>query len=123
MEMGLWHKFTGTSGGRLEAAGVRPGDIPIETHGGLWAFYGALLKSQSGDTGEFHVIRASEWHKRSRRRTIRLAPTSSGPTTARSGRRSAPPLMLSVRQSNECLDQANRHEPIRAEARPHWRPI
>src|SRR6266516_866576 len=28
-----------------------------------------------------------------------------------------------TRQSNEFLDQANRHEPIRAEARPHWRPI
>jgi len=63
VEMGLWHKFTRTPGGRLEAAGVRPGDIPIETHGGLWAFCGALLKSQSGDTGEFHVITASEWHE------------------------------------------------------------
>lgn len=38
MEMGLWDKSTRTPGGRLEAAGVWPGDIPIETHGGLWAF-------------------------------------------------------------------------------------
>jgi hypothetical protein len=97
VEMGLWHKFTRTPGGRLETAGVRPGDIPIETPGGLWACYGALLKSQSGGTGEFHVMTASEWHEWLRRRTIRLAPASSGPTTACSGRRSAPPLMLSVR--------------------------
>lgn len=31
MEMDLWHKFTRTPGGRLEAAGVRRGDISIET--------------------------------------------------------------------------------------------
>jgi hypothetical protein len=62
MEMDLWHKFAGRPGGRLEDPGVWPGDIPIETHGGLWAFYGALLKSQSGDSGEFHVITASESH-------------------------------------------------------------
>ena len=88
MEMGLWDKFTRTPEGCLEAAGVRPGDIPIETHGRLWVFYGALLKSQSGDTGEFHVITASEWHEWSRRRTIRLASASSGPTIACGGRHS-----------------------------------
>ena len=43
MEVGLWHKFTRTPGGRLEAAVVRPGDIPIETHSGLYGF-GARLR-------------------------------------------------------------------------------
>src|SRR5690348_16942669 len=28
-----------------------------------------------------------------------------------------------VGQPDEFLEQANRHEPIRAEVRPHWRPI
>jgi hypothetical protein len=46
--MGLWHKFTRTPGGRLEAAGVRRGDIPIETHGGLWAFYGLRIAAGVG---------------------------------------------------------------------------
>ncbi len=45
--MGLWNKFTRTPGRHLAAAGVRPVDIPIETHGSRWAFYGALLNSQS----------------------------------------------------------------------------
>ena len=108
MEMGLWHKFTRTPGGRLEAAGVWPGDIPIETNGGLWAFYGALLKSQSGDTGDFHATTASEWHEWSRRRTRRLAPASSGPTTACSGRRCAPPLMLSVDMTSSVKTRAER---------------
>jgi len=62
VEMDLWHKFARRPGGRLEAPGVWPGDIPIETHRGLWPFYGVLLKSQSGDIGGFHVITASESH-------------------------------------------------------------
>ena len=42
--MDLWCKFTRTPGGRLEAAGVWPGDIPMDTRGGRWAFYEALVK-------------------------------------------------------------------------------
>ena len=45
MEMDLWHKFTRPPEGRLKAAGVRPGDIPIGTHGRLWVFYGQGAKS------------------------------------------------------------------------------
>lgn len=50
-----------TPGGRLATAGVRPGDIPVEYHGGLWAFYGALRAAEAGRTGEFMVISESDW--------------------------------------------------------------
>jgi hypothetical protein len=92
VEMGLWDKFTRTPEERLEAAGVRPGDIPIETHGRLWVFYGALLKSQSGDT----VRRLDHSCHSDAVMTWNSPPASSGPTHSISGRRSAPPLMLSV---------------------------
>lgn len=61
-------------GGRLARAGARSGDIPVEYHGGLWAFYGALQEASAGREGHFDVLAHSDWPDRDKRRKIVIAP-------------------------------------------------
>jgi hypothetical protein len=76
-------------GGVLAQSGVRPGDVPIAHHGGLWEFYGALQDSRSGQPADFTVIALAEWRDEPQKRRIvlpALEPASSsnragGPTT------------------------------------------
>jgi hypothetical protein len=67
--------------GRLAHAGARPGDIPIEYHGGLWAFYGALEEARAGREGHFDVVSHSDWPDWHKRRKLKIGPV--GETTAR----------------------------------------
>ena len=62
-----------TPGGRLEQAGVRSGDVPVDYHQGLVVFYVALRDVSEGKSGEFMVVSKDEppWDKR---RTIKLSP-------------------------------------------------
>src|SRR5262245_15194126 len=61
-------------GGKLALAGAKPGDIPVHRHGGIWAFYGALLEASKGREGHFDVLAPSEWSKWDKRRTVVLTP-------------------------------------------------
>ncbi len=60
--------------GKLAHAGARPGDIPVEYHGGLWAFYGALSEAQDGREGHFDVVAHSDWHDWDKRHKITVPP-------------------------------------------------
>jgi len=62
------------SGGVMARAGVKAGDIPVEYHGGVGAFYYALQQFDSGDRGEFDVLAQSDWQDWSKRRRIVLLP-------------------------------------------------
>jgi membrane-associated protease RseP (regulator of RpoE activity) len=66
-------------GGRLALAGAKSGDIPVEYHGGIWAFYGALLKASSGSEAAFDVLAHSEWPDWDKRRKIVLTPEQAPP--------------------------------------------
>lgn len=76
-------------GGILALSGVRPGDVPIAHHGGLWSFHGALQDSRSGREAEFTVIALAEWRDASQKRRIMLpalkaassSAAAAGPTT------------------------------------------
>ena len=61
-----------TPGGVLDNAGVGVGDIPIDNHGGMVAFYAALSEASQGSPAEFEVVSREDpsWE---RRRTIRLS--------------------------------------------------
>jgi len=61
-------------GGRLAKAGARSGDIPVDYHGGLWAFHAALQDSTNGREGRFDVLAISDWPERSKLRNIILPP-------------------------------------------------
>lgn len=61
-------------GGRLAVGGANSGDIPVQRHGGLWAFYGALLEASSGREGHFDVLSQSDWHDWDKRRKVVLTP-------------------------------------------------
>lgn len=63
-----------TPGGALHRAGVRSGDMPVEYHGGLWAFYGALQAAAAGQPAEFMVIAKGDWGQWDKRRRIALPP-------------------------------------------------
>jgi hypothetical protein len=60
--------------GKLARAGARAGDIPIEYHGGLWAFYGALEEARAGREGHFDVLAQSDWPDWDKRRKLVLPP-------------------------------------------------
>lgn len=60
--------------GKLARAGARSGDIPVEYHGGLWAFYGALEAARAGREGHFDVVAHSDWGDWDKRRKLVLAP-------------------------------------------------
>jgi hypothetical protein len=62
------------TGGVLAGAGVKPGDIPVEYHGGVGAFYSALQDFDSGESGQFDVLAQSDWQDWSKRRRIVLVP-------------------------------------------------
>jgi hypothetical protein len=61
-------------GGRLARAGARPGDIPVEYHGGVWAFWGALYEASAGRQGHFDVVSRSDWHDWDKRRRLVVEP-------------------------------------------------
>jgi hypothetical protein len=60
--------------GKLALAGAKSGDIPVEYHGGIWAFYGALQKASSGREAHFDVLAHSDWPDWDKRRKIVLLP-------------------------------------------------
>ena len=64
--------------GKLARAGAKPGDIPVEYHGGLWAFYGALEGATAGREGHFDVIAHSDWPDWSNRRKLVIPPDFEG---------------------------------------------
>jgi hypothetical protein len=66
-------------GGRLGRAGAISGDIPVEHHGGLWAFYAALQDANTGKAGEFGVINQADWLDWSKRRKIVTFPNGQEP--------------------------------------------
>ena len=61
-----------TPGGILDSAGLRTGDIPIDYHDGVGAFYAALCDAAQGKPAEFVVVSRDEpsWE---RRRSIRVS--------------------------------------------------
>ena len=62
-------------GGRLDRAGVKAGDIPVEYHDGMMSFYYALKAAAAGEESTFTVV--SDWRDypdRELRRRITLAP-------------------------------------------------
>ena len=63
-------------GGRLDRAGVKAGDIPVEYHGGMWSFYYALEDAAEGREGRFTVVSdIREWERdRQLARPITVAP-------------------------------------------------
>ena len=63
-------------GGRLDRAGVKAGDIPVEHHGGMWSFYYALEEAAEGREGRFKVVSdLRDWYQdRERARVIKLFP-------------------------------------------------
>ena len=61
-------------GGIMARAGVRAGDIPVEYHGGLWAFYSAVQDRESGKQGHFDVLAQADWSDWSKRQRIVLVP-------------------------------------------------
>jgi len=63
-----------TPDGRLGRAGARAGDIPVEYHGGLWAFYGALEQARDGHEGHFDVLAHSDWGDWDKRRRVVVPP-------------------------------------------------
>ena len=63
-----------TPGGLLDRAGFRPGDIPVDHHGGETAFCGALQHATEGGQPSVSVINAGEWSAgHHARRTLRLS--------------------------------------------------
>jgi hypothetical protein len=55
-------------GGVLERAGFRPGDVPVEYHGGESAFCGALQEAEDGgDYRKVDVINLDDWDRRAKR--------------------------------------------------------
>lgn len=62
-----------TPGGILDGAGLRPGDIPVDYHNGVVAFYVALCEATRGNPAEFEVVSRDDpsWESR---RSIRLPP-------------------------------------------------
>jgi hypothetical protein len=62
------------SGGVMGRAGVKAGDIPIDYHSGVGAFYHAVQEFDAGVRGEFDVLAQPEWRDWSRRRRIVLVP-------------------------------------------------
>jgi hypothetical protein len=60
--------------GRLGRSGAISGDIPVEHHGGLWAFYSALQKASMGEAGHFSVINQADWPDWGKSREIVAAP-------------------------------------------------
>jgi membrane-associated protease RseP (regulator of RpoE activity) len=63
-------------GGPLALAGVKPGDIPVEYHGGVMAFLGALQQASGGHEGHFEVTSNLEsWFRTHEGRRIVLATT------------------------------------------------
>jgi hypothetical protein len=63
-----------TPDGPLGRAGAKAGDIPVEYHGGMRAFYGALQRARLGEEDRFDVLAREEWPERSKRREIILGP-------------------------------------------------
>jgi hypothetical protein len=63
-------------GGRLDRAGAKAGDIPVDYHlDGALSFYYALKAASQGEEGSFTVVRDwRDYPDRERRREIRLAP-------------------------------------------------
>jgi hypothetical protein len=72
-------------GGILEQSGVRPGDVPIAHHGGLWDFFGALQEAQSGQPSEFTVVALAEWRHSRQARRIKLPALGTAPSSERAG--------------------------------------
>jgi hypothetical protein len=60
--------------GKLARAGARPGDIPVEYHAGLLAFYGALEEATAGREGRFDVLAHSDWPDWGMRRKLVIPP-------------------------------------------------
>jgi hypothetical protein len=50
-----------TPNGALSSAGIMPGDIPVEYHGGLEAFCGALQSAEEGTSTQLAVINVRDW--------------------------------------------------------------
>jgi S1-C subfamily serine protease len=62
-------------GGRLDRAGAKAGDIPVEYHDGMMSFYYALKEAAAGEESTFTVVSdLRDYPDRERRRKIRLAP-------------------------------------------------
>lgn len=59
--------------GKLARAGAKSGDIPVEHHGGLGAFSGALLEASAGRDGHFDVLAHSDWPDWGKRRKLVVA--------------------------------------------------
>lgn len=55
-------------GGVLERAGFRPGDVPVEYHGGESAFCRALQEAEEGgDYRKVDVVNLDDWDRRPKR--------------------------------------------------------
>ena len=50
-----------TPSGALSSAGFMAGDIPVEYHGGLEAFCGALQSAEGGTSSQVAVINVRDW--------------------------------------------------------------